>query len=109
MRSCRAISQWATRHAPPRAAGARVMQARAGCRGALTRGGGQVVSIDGTELAGLSPLEVNKLVVGPQGSEALLKVLKRDSPDSEVCTVSLLREVGAAAARPAAFGVVRKG
>ena len=33
-----------------------------------------MVAIDGTATAGLSPVEINKLVVGPQGSVAVLEV-----------------------------------
>ena len=63
-----------------------------------------MISIDGTPLVGLSPIEMNRCMVGPEGSVSVI-----DTEEAgERRTVQIARNLGATKAAGQGFGVLKK-
>lgn len=66
--------------------------------------GDHVLTIDGNDVSEKTAIQLNKLVCGPEGSQAVLEVVKAAA--TEAVTITIKREL--AAPGPARFGVVQR-
>mmetsp|Transcript_43448 Transcript_43448/g.137379 ORF Transcript_43448/g.137379 Transcript_43448/m.137379 type:complete len:267 (+) Transcript_43448:543-1343(+) len=69
--------------------------------------GDRVITVDGNDISKLSPVEANRLLVGAEGSVAVLRVMRHDNQDS-LEEIAIQRIIQGQTPQRNAFGVVRK-